>query len=104
MLLTSVANASQFGNGFKISPLSDLKDGKMELLLLRKTSMIKMLPDLIRFFTGKIHHSKNVQILSFNEIELHLGNNIAHVDGEPFILTDNIAHIKVNPKSLKIIT
>jgi diacylglycerol kinase (ATP) len=104
LLLTSVANASQFGNGFKISPLSDLSDGKMELLLLQKTPYKKLLADLIRFFTGKIHHSKNVQILSFREIELLLGNNIAHVDGEPFILANNIARIKVNPKSLKILT
>jgi YegS/Rv2252/BmrU family lipid kinase len=104
LLLTSVANASQFGNGFKISPLSDLQDGRMELLLLKKSSTLKLLPDLVRFFTGKIHNSHNAQFISFDEIELHLESNLAHVDGEPLLLKNNKAHIKVNPQSLKILT
>ena len=104
IFLTSVANASQFGNGFKISPQSDISDGKLELLLFRKTALRKMFMDLIKFFNGRIHQSKHSILIPFEEIELHLENNIAHVDGEPLILENNIAIIRVIPKSLKIIT
>jgi diacylglycerol kinase (ATP) len=103
ILLTTIANASQFGNGFKISPYSQIDDGKFELMLYQKSTLGKMLPDLIRFFNGSIINSSNLIIESFKEIELHLENNIAHADGEPMLLENNIAKVKVLPKSLKIL-
>lgn len=103
ILLTTIANASQFGNGFKISPSSQIDDGKFELMLYQKSTLGKMLPDLIRFFNGSINNSSNAIIDSFKEIELLLENNIAHADGEPMLLENNIAKVKVLPKSLKIL-
>jgi diacylglycerol kinase (ATP) len=103
ILLTTIANASQFGNGFKISPSSQIDDGKFELMLYQKATLGKMLPDLMRFFNGSIVNSSNVKIDSFKEIELLLENNIAHADGEPLLLENNIAKVKVLPKSLKIL-
>ena len=104
IFLTTIANASQFGNGFQISPYSNVHDGKFELMLYRNAPFRKMLTDLIKFFNGSIHRSSNVTINSFEEIELHLENNIAHADGEPIMLENNVARVKVIPNSLKILT
>ena len=103
VLMTTVANASQYGNGFKISPLSDLSDGKLELVIYKKSSIIKMLPDLFRFFNGSVQRSSNIKIHSFEEIELNLKSKIAQIDGEPLLLNTNIAKIKINPKSLTVL-
>lgn len=105
-LFCAVANSSQFGNGFTISPSSDMKDGKMELVLVDKFPMIESMIVGTRFFTQSIENSKHyrkytfaksitIKVLSQDEIHFHL-------DGEP--LQDGLQFdIAIHPKSLYII-
>lgn len=85
-LLCSVANSSQFGNGFTISPLSDLQDGKFELILLKPIGLSKFPFLARRFFNGTINKSKNFESYVFEKsIVINILNkreSFLHLDGE----------------------
>lgn len=103
VILCSIANASEFGNGFCISPKSDVTDGKIELFLL-KPFKIWALPKLaIQFFRRRSHHSRFAEVISFQKAKIKLSKSIAHYDGEPFNVSKDLT-VEVVPKSLHILT
>jgi diacylglycerol kinase (ATP) len=105
-LMYSVANSSQFGNGFTISPKSDLQDGIFEHIFLDHFKIKNLFLMGRQFFNKQIHESKfftsfeakeNVQIEILNQ-----DTSIFHIDGES-MNGPNHFEIKVVPLSLKII-
>jgi len=105
-LLCSVANSSQFGNGFTISPLSDFQDAKFELIFLSKIKWRNIPGVARRFFNKRIHTSRHFESLTFeNEIRIELEKGQStyfHLDGEAL---DNVStfHIQILPSSLLLI-
>lgn len=101
-LLCSLANSSEFGNGFCISPQSSVNDGKMELVLLSKFAFWKTLGILGRFFFKKIKGSKHIRIVSFEKARITLETPLAHYDGEPFEVRNEV-NIQLIPASLYVV-
>ncbi len=102
VVLCSLANSSEFGNGFTVSPLSKISDGVMELCIIKPFSTWK-LPFLIyRFFTKKTHKSSLIEIIPFTKVRISTENNFAHYDGEPFKVRKEL-NVEVKAKSLRII-
>lgn len=102
----SVANSSQFGNGFTISPKSDLQDGVFEHVFLDKFKL-KDMPLLGKqIFTKQINNSKffnGFEASSVVNVEiLNQTKSIFHIDGEAMKGGAEF-QIKVVPKSLSII-
>lgn len=104
VILCSIANSSQFGNGFTISPNSDIQDGIFELVFLKKFELVKTPGIALKFFTKSIEKSRYFFTKEFkDEISIYTENPIYfHVDGEPF-LGENEFHIKIHSKSLIIL-
>jgi len=102
-LLCSIANSSEFGNGFCISPASTVIDGKMELVLLKRFAWWRTLGVLGRFFFKRIEGSRFIRIVSFEKARIVLEDPLAHYDGEPFEVRKEI-NIEVVPKSLWVLT
>lgn len=106
VILCSVANSSQFGNGFTISPNSDIQDGIFELVFLERFKWLKAPILAQKFFSKSIHTSKYFTSLSFSEsITLRVETDSAffyHIDGEPIEGGHNFV-IKIQPKSLNIL-
>lgn len=105
-LFCAVANSSQFGNGFTISPGSDMQDGKMELVLVDKFPLIESMIVGTRFFTQSIENSKHYERIPFNKnisIEVNSTDVVRfHLDGEP--LQDGPQFdISIQAQSLQII-
>ncbi|MBU2019253.1 MAG: diacylglycerol kinase family lipid kinase [Bacteroidetes bacterium] len=101
LLLFTVANATEFGNGFCISPQSKIDDGVLELCLLKPFKGWKA-PRIIRLcFQRKSNLSKYIEIIPFTEATLEIPIPKSHYDGEPFDVRSTI-HIRVVPKSLLI--
>jgi YegS/Rv2252/BmrU family lipid kinase len=102
IVLLTVANSSQFGNGFTVSPESDVTDGKLELVVL-KPFRIWQAPRLVyRFFRKRSDRSRFSEIISFKKAKIRSNKKIAHYDGEPFDVKDEL-NISVVPKSLNIV-
>ena len=97
-----IANTSEFGNGFKISPKSSVRDGMLELILVRPFPKWKAAIVAARFFNKKAHKSKYIQTVSATEGRIDLSKNNAHYDGE-FVEEHKSINFRVLPKSLKIV-
>ena len=102
VVLCTVANASQFGNGFTVSPKSDVTDGKLVLCLLKPFSIWSAPYIAYRFFRKSGDKSRFAEIIPFKKAKIRLSKKIAHYDGEPFDVKDEL-NISVVPKSLNIL-
>jgi len=102
VVLCTVANASQFGNGFTVSPKSDVTDGKLELCLLKPFSIWSAPSIIYRFFRKRSDKSRFAEIITFKNAKIKLSKKIAHYDGEPFEVLDEL-NVSVVPKSLNIV-
>src|SRR5688572_1873482 len=58
--LIAVANASQYGNGARIAPLASLRDGLLDLSVLRQGSLMAVPLLLQQLFAGTLHESAHV--------------------------------------------
>lgn len=101
-LLCSIANSSEFGNGFCISPKSNVLDGQLEFVLLSKFAFWKTLGILMRFFLKKVEGSKHIRIVSFKKARITLETPLAHYDGEPVDVRKEI-NIEIIPRSLHVL-
>jgi len=102
VVLCTIANSSEFGNGFVVSPNSSVTDGKIELCLLKPFSFWMAPTVVYRFFKRTAHKSKYSEVISFKKARITLSRNIAHYDGEPFNVKD-VLNIQVVPSSLNIL-
>ena len=97
-----IANTSEFGNRFKISPQSSVRDGMLELILVRPFPKWKAAIVAARFFGKNAHKSKYIETIAVQEGKIELAENIAHYDGE-FVNENKSIAFKVLPSSLKIV-
>jgi len=102
VMLCTIANASEFGNGFCVSPKSDVTDGKIELFILKPFRFWSMPLLAFQFFRRRTDRSKFTEIISFEKARIRLTKSIAHYDGEPFDVRNEL-NVQVVPKSLHIL-
>lgn len=101
--LLSLANSSQFGNNAWISPKSIINDGKFEIVILKKFSLIHAISLAVKLFRGTIHNSKYVETISVEKLEIKNQEKLfAHIDGDPFTFESDI-NISVLHKTLNIL-
>jgi len=102
VVMCTIANTSEFGNGFVVSPKSDATDGKIELFLLKPFSFWRTPALIYKFFTKKSHQSQFAEVISFEKAKINLSQQIAHYDGEPVDVRSEL-NVQVVPKSLHIL-
>jgi diacylglycerol kinase (ATP) len=100
--MINLANTRQFGNNAFISPNSDFSDGLIELALVKKFPIYYAAQFAYKMFAGKLKENKYVKYISTNEIEFSVNTKTWHLDGEYSEINSPI-HLKVNPKSLRIL-
>jgi len=97
------ANAGQFGNDAYISPLADLRDGLIDVVVIRKFPWYKCVQVGLRLFTKRLHKSRYVKIYQCKKAVLERpASACAHFDGEPFVAGTRI-EISVDNSALKVI-
>lgn len=98
-----IANASQFGNAAIIAPGAELTDGKMNVVLVRKPSLLQLPGMFYRLFAGKLKDADYLQTFTCNHFsatadrEVHL-----HIDGEACEPIRKI-DVVLQPKSLLVL-
>ena len=95
--IISIANSSQWGNDFHISPKSSLQDGLLDICIIKKFPMILSPIMALRLKMKTIHKSNFMETISCEKCSIIAEHSIkGHVDGEPvtFDKTLNIAVIK----------
>lgn len=102
VVLCTVANSSQFGNGFTVSPKSDVTDGEIELCILKPFRFWSIPSIVYRFFSKSSHKSRFSEVIKFKKAKIKLSNKMAHYDGEPIEVREEL-NISVVPHSLNIL-
>jgi YegS/Rv2252/BmrU family lipid kinase len=102
VVLCTIANTSEFGNGFVVSPKSDATDGKIELFILKPFSVWGIPRIIYQFFTKRSDESIYTEVISFEKAKISLSKGIAHYDGEPVAVRKEL-NVQVVPKSLHIL-
>lgn len=100
--LISFANGSQWGNNAFIAPFADVSDGIMDVVIIKKFSLLMSFFIAYKLFNKKINTSSSVEIIKARKVILKQQTHIAHIDGEP-VESGQTIDITVNPLSLKVI-
>lgn len=101
-LMLNVANTRQFGNNAYIAPMASKSDGLVDLVLVKKFPLTYSPFFAFRMFTKRLKDDDYVTYLPVSEIEFKVNTKTWHIDGE-FKKIKSPIHIKVLPKSLKIL-
>lgn len=101
-LMINVANTRQFGNNAFIAPHASHSDGLLEIALVRKFPFIHAPVFAYRMFSKKLIPNQYIKYLSVPEIRFEVDSDVWHLDGEGVKIPSPV-HIKIWPKSLKIV-
>ena len=100
--MISFANASQYGNDFRISPMADIQDDLLDFVIVKAFPKWKIPFFLLKVARGKTHLSKYVEIIKSKHMKISTNNTLLHLDGEPY-KAKNPVEIQLLPKSLRIL-
>jgi YegS/Rv2252/BmrU family lipid kinase len=97
-----VSNSGRFGGGMKISPNSNLTDGKLEIISVGEVTKFDFLKTLPRVFSGSHLSHPKVFTNSITSIKIMTSKPVtAFADGEPIAATP--IEVKVLPKALTVL-
>ena len=100
-ILISFANASQYGNNFKISPNSNIEDGLLDFVIIKDLPKWKIPFLLFKIAIGKANKCKHIEIIRTKKMKITSSENIIHLDGEPKKINTSVEVI-CNKRSLYI--
>lgn len=100
--LLSFCNSNQWGNNAIISPNSDVSDGWLKIIVIKKMPLIAVPFFVYKLFRKKLYTSKYYEELQGKEIAVRHSVSNAHLDGEPVSVTGDIT-VKVVPSSLNVL-
>lgn len=101
-LMLNIANTRQFGNNAYIAPHASTIDGLVDLVLVKKFPLMYGGVFAFQLFSKKLKENQYVTYLSVPEIEFSVNTRNWHLDGEYNEIASPV-HVKVLPKSLKIL-
>lgn len=101
--VTNFSNNSQFGNKAYIAPLADLKDGYIEVSLLRHFPKVLLPVILFRLFRKTLHRSRYYSSFKTKNASIpYQGEVVLNIDGEHIVASQNL-DMKVLEKGLQVI-
>jgi len=97
------ANAAQYGNNAYIAPMADIRDGLLDVCLVRQLDLLKTIDLSYCMLTKQLANISSAEYFKTNTIEIETEQPMMfHADGE---YIGKASHFKVNlePLSLKVI-
>lgn len=103
--ILSIANAREFGYGFKIAPTAKLNDGLLDITLLKPFPKLFSIGIVLRAFTGTLLHSRYVSHYQAAQITI-LQPGIARIqlDGDFHSHHHDKLQVSILKDAIKIIT
>lgn len=101
-LLVTLANASQFGNGFRIAPDARLDDGLLDLVVFEEVSRFRTFCLLPRFLAGRAGGLRGLSTRQVVRATIESDRPMTfHVDGEP-VEGGTRLEARAHPAALKV--
>ena len=100
--MIAAANGSRYGGGFLIAPESKIDDGLLDLVFIKKISILKRLINLPKVEQGKHLQLPFVEYSTGKKLIIRSNHLLdAHLDGE--YLADTSFDIEIRPSKFKFI-
>lgn len=97
------ANAAQYGNNAYIAPLADIRDGLLDVCLVRQLNIVKALNLSYCMLTKQLAHAKSAEYFKTNRIKVETEEPMMfHADGEYKGKTDTF-EVALDPLSLYVV-
>ncbi|MCC9168398.1 diacylglycerol/lipid kinase family protein [Pontibacter harenae] len=97
------ANAAQYGNNAYIAPMADIKDGLLDVCLVRQLDFIKALNLSYCMLTKQVAHADSAEYFTTNEVKVVAEEEMMyHADGE-FLGKASEFNVSLFPMSLKVV-
>lgn len=86
------ANANQWGNGFHVAPKASLKDGLIDITIIRPIRFWETLVMLFQILGYSFDRNSNVEYIKTNKLSIQSNGYAipAHIDGEAVLFKDYI--------------
>ncbi len=98
-----IANSSQFGNNARIAPHAQVNDGLLDIVLVKRPSIMQMIPFAVKMFNGKLGTSNSYKCIKAKKYSAQFNNaQPLHIDGEPAGMVSSV-EVRIIPQSLNII-
>ncbi len=104
-LFISFANSSQWGYNTQIAPKASLNDGKFDVCIFKKPSLLKAILLAPKLFSGKIDTASNMEIIQCDCCQIYRPSNKkmhVHIDGEKRKRQQTVT-LNLEPESLKVV-
>ncbi|WP_316801108.1 diacylglycerol kinase family lipid kinase [Pedobacter frigidisoli] len=99
----SVANSSQYGNNVYVAPNASIKDGLLDICIIKPFPIIKLPVLGYVMLSGKAETSDMIEIIKGKKVNIKREKaGAVHVDGEPLEMGE-IIEAQIKPLSLNII-
>lgn len=99
----SIANSSQYGNDVFIAPGASIRDGLLDVCIIKPFSLLKLPLLGYVMLKGTAEHSEMIEIIKGKQIRIvRETSGAVHIDGEPLKMGTEIA-VSVDPLSLSVI-
>lgn len=101
--LIACANASQYGNNAYIAPQASMKDGLMDIIIMKPFNAIEAPQVVMQLFNRTL--TKNSHIETFKSKKIRITRpmeGVAHCDGDPFITGCEI-EVEIIPQSFNVL-
>ncbi len=97
VLMISIANAQRYGGGFHVAPEAELHDGLLDVIIVRKISLLQRLKYLPVIEKGKHLHLPFIKYFKTGSVQITSPQIMhAHMDGE-YLAADKF-EIKILPE------
>lgn len=104
-LLVAVCNANQYGNNAFIAPDASIKDGYLDLVVVRNMPKINTVWMSVEMMWGTLTESRHIIKRKVKNVVINRKEpGPAHLDGEPFHVEGNRMVVSSHPGSLKLFT
>lgn len=101
--LITFANASQYGNDAFIAPQASVKDGLIDVCILKPFKFWNVPSIAWKFFNKSINSSAFMETYKVSEVDVEReATGPAHYDGEPDLMGAKLT-IRIKPSSLRVI-
>ncbi|MER2997616.1 diacylglycerol/lipid kinase family protein [Pontibacter populi] len=97
------ANAAQYGNNAYIAPLADIRDGLLDVCLVRQLDFVKAINLSYCMLTRQLANVQSAEYFKTTNVKVETEELMMfHADGE-YKGKTNSFEVKMNPQSLKVI-
>ena len=100
--ILSFANSSQYGNNAYIAPHASVRDGLMDICILKRPAFFEILWFLLFFINSKLYKLSYYKEIQCEEAIVEGDIERVHIDGDAYIMHSPI-HLKMHKGILKVV-